>query len=130
MKSYPFAERTARYTIVGAICAALNNVLIIGGDLLGIGYVAMSVAAFVVVTALAYFIHTSWTFRERRSVRGLARFSAGVATGFPLFILLMAILCTGFGMPVAIATPLVTVVLFVWNYALAHWTIMRWGRLR
>ncbi len=129
MKLHPFAERTARYTIVGAICAVLNNLLIIGGDLLGISYVAMSVAAFVVVTTLGYLMHTSFTFRERRSVRGLLRFSSGVATGFPLFILLMAILCTGLGMPVAIATPLSTVVLYVWNYALAHWAILSQGRL-
>ena len=130
MNLHPFAGRTARYTIVGAICAVLNNLLIIGGDLFGIGYVAMSVAAFVVVTTLGYLMHTSFTFRERRSVRGLLRFSSGAATAFPLFILLMAILCTGLGMPVAIATPLSTVVLYVWNYALAHWAILSQGRLR
>jgi putative flippase GtrA len=126
---HPFVERTARYTIAGAICAVLNNLLIIGGDLLGISYVAMSVAAFVLVTTLGYLMHTRFTFREPRSVRGLVRFSSGVATGFPLFILLMAILCTGLGMPVALATPLSTVVLYVWNYALAHWAILHRGRL-
>ncbi len=129
VKLHPFAERTARYTIVGAICAVLNNLLIIGGDLLGVNYVAMSVTSLAVVTTLAYIMHTSYTFRERRSDRGLLRFFSGVATGFPLFIVLMAILYTGLGVPVAIATPLSTVVLYVWNYALAHWTILSHGRL-
>ena len=129
MKRLIFAERTARYTIIGAICAALNNLLIIGGDFLGIGYVAMSIAAFAVVTTFAYLMHTSLTFRERASIRGLLRFSSGVAAGFPLFFLLMAILCTGLGMPVVIATPLCTIALYVWNYALAHWAILGQGRL-
>jgi putative flippase GtrA len=123
VKLRSFAGRTARYTLVGAICAVVNNILIIGGAFFGINYVVMSFVAFAFVTTFAYLMHTSFTFREQRSVRGLLRFSSGVATGFPLFILLMAIFCTGLGMPVAIATPLSTVVLYVWNYALAHWTI-------
>ena len=129
MKLHPFAERTARYTIVGAICAVLNNILIIGGDSLGAGYVELSVVAFSVVTPLGYLMHTSFTFRERPSVRGLLRFSSGVAMGFPIFILLMAIFCSGLGIPVAIATPICTVIFYVWNYALAHWTILYPGRL-
>jgi putative flippase GtrA len=123
VKLRSFAGRTARYTLVGAICAVVNNILIIGGTFFCINYVVMSFVAFAFVTTFAYLMHTSFTFRERRSVRGLLRFSSGVATGFPLFILLMAIFCTGLGMPVAIATPLSTVVLYAWNYALAHWTI-------
>lgn len=129
VKLLPLAKRTARYTIVGAICAALNNLLIIGGNLLGAGYLAMSVAAFVVVTPLGYLMHTGFTFGEPPSVRGLLRLYSGAATGFPLFILLMAIFCSGLGMPVALATPLCTVILYAWNYALAHWAIPWQGRL-
>ena len=123
VKLLPLAKRTARYTIVGAICAALNNLLIIGGDFLGVGYVAMSVAAFVVVTPLgvshAYRLHLQGAAIRPRTAALLLR----GATGFPLFILLMAIFCSGLGMPVAIATPLCTVILYAWNYALAHWAI-------
>lgn len=107
----------------------LNNILIIGGAAVGVNYVAMSVAAVAAVTMLGYLMHTGFTFRERPSVRGLLRFSSAVATGFPLFILLMVIFCTGLGLPVAIATPLSTVILYVWNYALAHWAILGQGRL-
>ena len=123
MKLYAFAGRTARYALVGAICAVLNNILIIGGAFFGVNYIVMSFIAFAFVTTFAYLMHTSFTFRERLSGRGLLRFSSGVATGFPLFILLMAALCSGLGMSVAVATPLSTVLLYVWNFALAHWTI-------
>jgi hypothetical protein len=40
----------------------------------------------------------------------------------------MAILCTGLGIPVIIAAPTATIVLFLWNYASAHWAIL--GTLR
>jgi putative flippase GtrA len=120
---YSFAGRTVRYTLVGAICAVLNNILIIGGAFFGVNYVVMSFAAFAFVTTFAYLMHTSFTFREPRSVRGLIRFSSGVATGFPLFIALMAAFCSGLGMSIAVATPLSTILLYVWNFGLAHWAI-------
>jgi hypothetical protein len=41
----------------------------------------------------------------------------------------MAILCTGLGLPVALAFPITTIMLFVWNYASAHWAIRRHLRL-
>jgi putative flippase GtrA len=123
VKLYSFAGRTARYTFVGAICAVLNNILIIDGASFGINYVVMSLVAFAFVTMFAYLMHTSFTFRDRRSVRGLLRYSSGVATGFPLFILLMTALCSGLGISVAVATPLSTVLLYLWNFVLAHWTI-------
>lgn len=128
MKLHAFAGLTARYTFVGTICAVLNNILIIGGAFFGISYLVMSFISFGLLTTFAYFMHTSFTFRERRSARGLLRFSSGFATGFPVFILLMAGL-SGLGMSVAVATPLSTVLIYVWNFALAHWTIRHRGQL-
>ena len=120
---YALAGRTARYTIIGGICAVLNNILIIGGAFFGVNYVVMSFIAFPLVTTFAYLMHTKFTFKEPRSVYGLLRFSSGVAMGFPLFIVLMAAFCSGLRMPVVVAAPLSTVLLYVWNFALAHWTI-------
>jgi putative flippase GtrA len=120
--------RPARYLVVGAICAALHNVIMIGGDWLGVHYLPMNFVSFAVVTPVGYWLHSDFTFRGALSVRGFLRFAAGVAAGFPLSLLMMAILCTGLGLPVIIAAPVATAVLFVWNYASAHWAIL--GRLR
>ena len=124
----PLAGRTARYAAVGAICAVANNGVIILGDLVGAHYVAMTVLSFVLVTPLGYVLHTSFTFRERRSWRGFLLFSSGVATGFPIFLLSMAILCSGLGLPVVLAAPITTAVVIFWNFGSAHWAILgRWG---
>lgn len=72
-------------------------------------------------------MHSSFTFRERLSLRGFLRFTSGIAAGFPLLLLSMAILCTGLGLPVVIAAPIATIILSLWNYASAHWAILdRW----
>jgi putative flippase GtrA len=112
-----------RYTLIGVICAILNNLMIIVGDRYGVHYLTMTIAAFAVVTPLAYLMHACFTFREPGSLRGFLLFAAGLTTAFPVFFLSMAILCTGFRVPVIVATPITTVVLYVWNYASAHWTI-------
>jgi hypothetical protein len=36
----------------------------------------------------------------------------------------MVLLCSGLGMRVAIATPIATLLLFVWNFTLARWAIL------
>jgi len=124
---HPVAARTARYTIVGAICALTYNAVMILGDLAGGHYVPMTVLSFGIVTPLGYLLHSRFTFREQLSLRGFLRFASGVTAGFPLSLLSMAILCTGLGLPVAIAAPIATMTLFLWNYALAHWAILdRW----
>lgn len=115
--------RTMRYTMIGAFCALLNNLAIIIGNFLGIHYLPMTIASFVIVTPLAYLLHAGFTFKEPGSLRGFLRFAAGLATAFPVFFLFMAILCTCLRVPVVVAAPVTTIVLYVWNYATAHWAI-------
>jgi len=127
VRAHPVAGRTARYTIVGAICALAYNAVMILGDLAGEHYVPMTILSFGIVTPLGYLIHSNFTFREQLSLRGFLRFASGAAAGFPLSLLSMAILCTGLGLPVVIAAPIATIILFLWNYASAHWAILdRW----
>jgi putative flippase GtrA len=120
--------RPGRYVVIGAVCAAVHNVIMIGGDWAGVNYVPMNFASFAVVAPLGYLLHASFTFGTDFSWRGLLRFTSGLAAGFPISLLLMAIFCTGFGWPVIVATPLTTIILFVWNYTSAHWAIL--GRLK
>lgn len=116
--------RTMRYVFVGAICAVVNNAVIILGDLVGWHYLPMTVFAFVIVTCLGYVLHCRFTFAERSSLRGLMRFAFAAAASFPLSVAVMASLCSGLHLPVVVATPVATVVLFLWNYAAAHWAII------
>ena len=128
MKLDRFVGQTARYTAIGGLCAGLNNLAVIGGSFLHNGYVTTSVAAFLVVTPLAYWLHTRFSFREARSAAGLLKYSAGVATALPMFLLCMFVLSTVLGVPVAVASPVATVLLFLWNYGVAHWSVCGFSR--
>jgi putative flippase GtrA len=116
--------RTMRYSAVGGLCMLINNVIIIGGARFGIHYVAATVAAFFVTTPLGYTLHTMFTFGARLSWQAFLRFAAGIAMSVPSFLVLMALLCTGLGLPVGIATPAATVMAIVLSYATAHWAIL------
>jgi putative flippase GtrA len=120
--------RPTRYVIVGLTCALANNVVMIAGDWVGIHYLVMSFISFLIVTPLGYVLHSGFTFGAHLSLIGLIRFASGMAAGFGVFLLSMVLLCSGLGLPVAIATPITTVILFVWNYVTTHWAIL--GRLR
>ena len=113
--------------VVGAACAILNMILMISGDWIGIHYAPMTVVAFFIVTPIGYLLHAGFTFGEKMSWRSFAKFTSGVAVGFPISLLAFTLLCSGLGLSVAVAAPIATVILFVWNYALAHWAIL--GRL-
>ena len=122
------SHKPARYVVVGGVCAVAHNAIMIGGDWLGVNYVTMSFVSFLLVTPLGYLLHSAFTFAARMSWVGLLRFASGIAAGFPISLLSMVVLCTGLGLPVWIAAPIATLILFIWNYASAHWAIL--GRLR
>lgn len=114
--------------MVGATCALAHNAIMIAGDWAGVHYVVMTFVSFLVVTPLGYLLHSGFTFGAHLSLMGLVRFASGVAAGFPLSLLSMVLLVSGLGLPVVIAAPVATLILFVWNYVAAHWAIL--GRLR
>ncbi|WP_426169857.1 GtrA family protein [Sandarakinorhabdus sp. DWP1-3-1] len=117
--------RTACYTVIGAACAIMQNVVMIAGAALGAHYMPLAVLAFAIVTPLGYLLHARYTFVAPLSWRDFMRFASGIAAGFPLYFIVMATLCSGVGLPVVVAAPVATIVLYVWNYLSAHWAIYR-----
>jgi putative flippase GtrA len=125
VKPHSIAERTMRYTVIGAICAVANNAVMILGGWAGGHYVPLSLLSFGIVTPFGYFLHARFTFKARLTLRDFFRFASGVVAGFPLYFLVMATLCSGLKLPVAIAAPITTITLYIWNYASAHWALRR-----
>ena len=118
-----------RYLTVGALCALIHNVIMIGGDYVGLHYLPATLVSFAVVTPLGYFLHCRFTFRKARSLGGFVRFMSGIAIGYPISLALMILFCSGLALPVVIAAPLATAILFAFNYVSAHWAIVRRLRL-
>lgn len=116
--------RPARYILVGATCAVLYNAVMILGEWAGFGFVSSSILSLFVVIPTGYLLHAGFTFGRGRSWRAFLRFAGSILAGFPISLLTVALLSGGAGLPMVIAAPVATLVLFVWNYATAHWAIL------
>jgi putative flippase GtrA len=75
------------------------------------------------VTPLGYGLHVRHTFRARPSWRDFWNFIGGSLLGAALSFAIIALMCSGLGQPAFIASPVSTVVVFAWNYAMTHWAI-------
>jgi putative flippase GtrA len=126
----PFLKRTSRYTQVGLLCAVLNNLIVIAMDHAGYQYVVAVCTAFIAVTLIGYLLHSTYTFGVRASRAGGLRFIVASLTAFPLSLGAMFVMCGGMGLSASVAMPIATVLLFAWNYALAHLAVFRPERQR
>jgi len=117
-------RQASRFLAGGGACALLHNIIMIGTSARGMPYPPALVLSFLLTTPIGYLIHSAYTFEQVCSWQRLRRFMAGAVSGFVISAALMALLCSGLGMRVAIATPIATLLLFVWNFALARWAIL------
>jgi putative flippase GtrA len=118
-------RRPSRYVQVGALCALLNNAIVIAMDRAGYHYVLGVTVGFIIVMLVSYLLHTTYTFETRGSAAGWLRFAGANVSGFPLSLGSMFVLCDGIGLSASFAMPIATVLLLCWNYFLAYWLIAR-----
>lgn len=111
------------YGAIGAVCAGLSNFIVIAGSLAGVDYWNAAVLAFVLVTPLGYILQSRFTFGVDLSACRFVHFGGSVALGAILFLALLGVLHSGLKLPVWIASPLATMLIFCWNYAAACWAI-------
>ena len=120
----PLVERGWRYTLIGLICALSNYAIMLTVDAAGGHYLLAIFVGFLIVIPLGFILHSRFTFAEPLRWKAFIRFAAGATSAYPLALAVMVLLCSGFRLSVAIATPITTAVLFLWNFAAAHWAIL------
>jgi putative flippase GtrA len=113
-----------RYVVVGAFCAGLYNLMMIAGDAAGIGYLWSTVVAFVILVLVGYALHCLYTFSEKLSWPGLARYTGAMLLTLPLSLAGIYLFRGLLHLPMLIASPLVTVSLFVWNFLATRWAVV------
>jgi putative flippase GtrA len=117
--------RSLRYTIVGGLCAVINNLLLIGVVTLGLGYLAGIFAVCAPMLVIGYSLHALVTFEKPLSLVDFLRFSIGNLASYPMWIASHVVLCSVLALPIYVATPIATLILFCANYLLAHWAYLR-----
>ena len=117
-------EPIPRYVLVGALCAGLYNLIMIAGDAAGAHFVVSSLVAFVVNVLVGYVLHCRFTFSERMSLAGLARYTAAMLLNLPLSIAGVWLFHGVFKLPIWVASLLVTAFLVAWKYVATHWAVV------
>jgi putative flippase GtrA len=112
-----------RYLSVGGLCALAHNAIMIAGGLFHWFYALSFALSYVVVTLFGYVLHVHYTFGVAPTWRGLGRFAGANALGAQISFALTALFISGFGMSAVVAAPVVTLILFFWNYAATHWAL-------
>lgn len=124
MNTVPDNQHSVRYIAVALLSAVLGNVIVIGGDALGVWYAALVLVSWFVAGSLAYVLHAVFTFQAGIALGLWLRFMAGNALGVPAWMLVV-----GFGKmmgwPMALCAPLATLVMFAYNYINARLAILR-----
>jgi len=117
-------DRAPRYAVGGAFCALLHNVIMIALDRVGVYYGVSLLISFAITTPVGYAFHSVVTFRKAWNWQGFRRYMTGITSAFFVSALLMFIFCTIMRVPVPIATPITTILMFFYNYVLARWSIL------
>ena len=114
----------SRFLLVGLTCAVLHNAIMIVGDRVGLHYAISSVLSFCIVVTLGYRWHSGWTFEQAEQSRSsFARYAFTASANLPLSIAGMFVFVDLGGMSVPLASPLVTVLLFAFNFAASRWAL-------
>lgn len=115
-------NRKLRYLVGAGLCAAINNIILIGGDALAFGYVGLSVTCFLVTGTFAYAFHSRFTFRQYLRWKSYLLYMFGIFFGLPVSVVLMHVLYDLIGLAMWIAAPVLTVLMVVYNYAVTKLT--------
>jgi putative flippase GtrA len=117
-----------RALVVGGALALLYNVLMIAGDWMGLHYAVSSAPTFVIMVVLGYWAHSTWTFKgAERSGAAFGRYVLVALANLPLSLAGLFVFVDLIGLPVPIASPIVTVLMFVANLLGNRWAL-RAGR--
>jgi putative flippase GtrA len=113
-----------RFFSVGLLCALLHNAIMIGGDRLGLHYVASSFVSFAIVVLVGYWLHGSWTFPgAQRGAMSFGRYTLTMALNLPLSLAGMFVFVDLAALGVPIAAPAVTVMLAAFNFIGGRWAL-------
>ena len=117
----------ARYLVASVGPTLANNVVLIGGDRIGLGYGPLIAASWVIGGSLGYLLHSRYTFKAASNCSAYLRFMGAVALGVPLGFVVLAGLKSGLGLPMWIAAPGATLGMLAYNFLSAKLAIL-WRR--
>ncbi len=112
-----------RYALVAITCAALHNVIMIALDGFGIHYGFSLLASTCFLVPVGFWLHCAFTFTVDRSWRAFCRYAVVMALNLPLSFVFVWLSFDIMQLPMIVAAPLSTVLLFAWNFLASRWAV-------
>ena len=112
------------YAAVSAVCLALHNAVMIGGDWLGWPYGGSILVSFSVSAVTGYILHSLATFNEPISMRRFMRYATAMTANIPLAFVAIWIWHDLAGLAMLWASPIATVCMVAVNFLLSRWAIL------
>ena len=119
------APLAIRYLLTGAACAIMSNAFLIALSSAGFAYMTAAIAIFLPMVAFGFVLQTLFVFEEPPTAMALLRYGAAMLTAQPMWLGSLFVLCGMLQLSVAVAGPIATVWLFVWNFLSTRWAISR-----
>lgn len=116
-------RRVSHYTAVSLFCVLFNNVLLIALDAAGIHYGAAVLISAAVMIPLSYALHCTLTFAAEPGWRAFVRYFGVQIVNTPVAWLLFLLIHDWGGLAMLFAAPVVTGLLFLWNFLTSGWAI-------
>ena len=121
-------RRGPRYLAVTAFCFGFNNLLLIGLGWQRLHYVWCVLIAVAVMIPLSYVLHARLTFEQAGQKTTFLRFAAVQSLNIPVALALFYGVIGRLGWSMTYAGPLVTSIMFLWNFAGSWWAMRAFGR--
>jgi putative flippase GtrA len=115
---------------IAIVCVLVNNVLLITLDWLSVRSAPSVLISAVVMIPLSFGLHARLTYAVQPTWAAFRRYAAVLIVNTPLaWLLLLAIHDLG-KMPMIYAAPIVTLLLFLWNFSASTWALLTARQLR
>jgi putative flippase GtrA len=111
------------YGAVSAICLALHNVVMIGGDRLGWPFWGSILVSFCLSAVTGYILHSRATFGEPISLLRFQRYAIAMAANIPLVFIVIWVWHDLAGLAMVWASPIATICMIAVNFLLSRWAI-------
>lgn len=115
--------RLTRYTLVSAICLAIQNAILISSDYTGMHYQTAVLLSTAILLPTGFLLQAHFTFAASRSWRAFARYGAAMGSNLPVSMGLAWVLCGVLGRPMLVASPIISLCLYAWNYLSSSWAL-------
>jgi putative flippase GtrA len=112
-----------RYTIVSVICLIIQNIILISSDFTSLHYQTAVILSTIVLIPVGFLLQAYFTFSVERTFSAFFRYSVALSLNLPLTMLIAWILCGILKFPMMIASPVMSVMLYGWNYFATKWAL-------